>query len=419
MRLFVKLFIVLAVMAGLAGAAYKPAQNYWQERNRPKFRDATVTRGSIEFVVNSTGTIKPVQQVSVGSFVSGPIIKLNVDFNSEVRKGDILALVDPRLVEANYARDKASLATRNAEVVRAKAQLQQAVNDERRALGLRSDDPTFISDSELDQFRFNKQALEAGVAVTEAAVKQAEATLKNSETNREYTEIKSPVDGIIIDRKIDPGQTLAASFQTPELFIVAPDLRKEVHVFASVDEADIGMIRSAQEAGQKVKFTVDAYPDDLFEGTIYQIRMSSTTTQNVVTYPVVVSSTNAELKLMPGMTASISFTIEKKTDVVKIPNSALRFFPKKEHVRTEDQKLLDGVDADDADEDDTSSDSELSAAQKAEARRKRNLKHVWVLEDHKLRAIEVLTGISDNRFTELVEGELSEGQKLITGLKVN
>ena len=406
MRLFLKLFIVLLVLCGLAGAAYKPQQSYWQERNRPEFRDATVTRGTVEFVVNSTGTIKPVQQVSVGSFVSGPIIQLNVDFNSEVRKGDVLALVDPRLVEANYARDKASLATRQAEVVRAQAQLQQAVNDERRALGLRSDDPTFISDSELDQFRFNKQALEAAVAVTEAFVDQAEATLKNSETNREYTEIKSPVDGIIIDRKIDPGQTLAASFQTPELFIVAPDLRKEVHVFASVDEADIGMIRSAQEAGETVNFTVDAYPDDLFEGTIYQIRMSSTTTQNVVTYPVVVSSSNPELKLMPGMTASISFTIEKKTDVVKIPNSALRFFPKKEHVRTEDQKLLDGVDADAADENDSSKDTQLSAAQKAEARRKRNLKHVWVLEEGKLRAIEVVIGISDNRFTELVEGDL-------------
>lgn len=395
-----------------------PIQSYLTERNRPKFRDEAVTRGTVEFVVNSTGTIKPVQQVSVGSFVSGPITKLNVDFNSEVRVGDVLALVDPRLIEANVDRDQAALATRRAEVVRAQAQLQQAINDEKRAMGLRSDDPTFISDSELDQFRFNKLALEAQVVVAQAAVDQSLATLKNSEQNLEYTKIVSPVNGIVIDRKIDPGQTLAASFQTPELFIVAPDLRKEIHVFASVDEADIGMIRSAQEAGQTVNFTVDAYPDDLFDGRIYQIRMSSTTTQNVVTYPVVVSAPNAELKLMPGMTASISFTIEKRSDVVKIPNSSLRFFPKKEHVRTEDQKLLDGVDVSDVDVD-TSNEVTLSASQKAEARRKRNLKHVWVVEDHKLRAIEVVTGISDNRFTELVEGKLTAGQKLVTGLKVN
>ena len=153
-------------------------------------------------------------------------------------------------------------------------------------------------------------------------------TSSTSEANLDYTEIRSPVDGIVIDRKIDPGQTVAATFQTPELFIVAPDMRKEMHVFASVDEADIGLIRDAQESGQPVRFTVDAYPDDLFEGKIFQIRKSSTTTQNVVTYPVVVSAPNPDLKLLPGMTASISFQVARDaTNVLRIPNAALRFYP--------------------------------------------------------------------------------------------
>src|SRR5205814_10062164 len=158
--------------------------------------------------------------------------------------------------------------TRKADVDRVKALLQQAVNDERRAEALRAHNKEFVSDTEIDQFRFNRQSLAAQLTVAEASVKQAEASLDNSRVPLDYTEIRTPVDGTVIDRKIDPGQTLAAQFQTPELFVVAPDMKKEMHVIASVDEADIGLIRRAQEAGQPVRFTVDAYPDDLFEGTI-------------------------------------------------------------------------------------------------------------------------------------------------------
>jgi HlyD family secretion protein len=242
-------------------------------------------------------------------------------------------------------------------------------------------------------------------------VEQAQANLDNSNANLEYTHIRSPVNGIVIDRKIDPGQTLAAQFQTPELFIVAPDMRKEMHVFASVDEADIGLIRDAQDSGQPVRFTVDAYPDDLFEGRIYQIRKSSTTTQNVVTYPVVVS-----LKLLPGMTASISFQVAQKSDVLRIPNAALRFYPQREQVRPEDRKLLEGT-APEPQSDDEQTEMNLSSQQKAELRRNRNRRHVWVQEGEFLKAIEVITGLSDNKDTELVSGNLVEGQKLITGIQ--
>jgi len=401
-------------MGGIVAAAIRPAQNYWKERNKPEFREAEVTRGAIVSVRNSTGTVKPVLSVSVGSFVSGPIIKLNVDFNSEVKKDDVLAVVDPRLFEANVARDEAILATRKADVVRAEAQLQQAINDEQRALALRSDNEDFISDSELDQYHFSRKSLEAQVDVAKAVVQQAEASLKNSKANRDYTQITSPVDGIVIDRKIDPGQTLAAQFQTPELFIIAPDMRKEMHIFASVDEADIGEIRAAHRAGQPVNFTVDAYPDDLFDGTIFQIRMSSTTIQNVVTYPVVISAPNPDLKLMPGMTANVSFTIEEKKDVLKIPKAALRFYPKSEHVRKEDRKLLEGAVIE---EETGANESNQSAREKSETRKKRNRRHVWVKDGGLLKAIEVVTGISDSRYTELVEGDIEEGRKLVTGIK--
>lgn len=414
MRFFLKFILVLAVIGGFTAAAYRPAQNYWKERNKLEFREAKVTRGEVVSVRNSTGTVKPVLSVSVGSFVSGPIIELNVDFNSEVKEGDVLAVVDPRLFKANVARDQAFLATRKADVVRAEAQLQQAVNDEKRAMALQSDNEDFISGSEIDQYHFSRLSLEAQVDVAKASVKQAEASLTNSEQNLDYTKIRSPVDGIVIDRKIEPGQTLASQFQTPELFIVAPDLRKEMHIFATVDEADIGLIREAKQVGQPVHFTVDAYPDDLFEGTIFQIRMSSTTVQNVVTYPVVVSAANPEMKLMPGMTASISFTIEEKKDVIKIPNAALRFYPKTEHVRKEDRKLLEGAVVDEQTEDD---ESNQSATEKADARKKRNRRHVWVKDGDLLKAIEVVTGISENKYTELVEGEIEDGRKLVTGIK--
>lgn len=413
MRFLVKLILVLASLGGIAAAAYGPVTRYLKERNRPQYRTMTASKGEIVSVVNATGTVEPVLSVHVGSFVSGPIIRLHVDFNDEVREGDLLAEIDPRIYEANVARDRAALATRKAEVERVEARLQNATNDEKRALGLREDNPEFISDSELDQYRFSRMALEAELMVARAAVEQAEANLSNSEANLNYTRITAPVDGIVIDRKIDPGQTLAAQFQTPELFVIAPDMRERMHIFASVDEADIGLIRKARDNGQKLHFTVDAWPGELFEGAISQIRLSPTTTQNVVTYPVVISAPNTELKLLPGMTADISFRIEEKTDVVKIPNAALRFYPKREHVREEDRGILDGTDQTSEDDGESVTPPVTTQVESLTTRRR----HVWVREGDLLRAIEVETGISDYQHTELVSGEVTSGQELVVGLK--
>src|SRR5439155_13484770 len=180
---------------------------------------------------------------------------------------------------------------------------------------------------EMDQLRFNREALEAQIDVALANIDVAQAGVTNAETNLEFTRITAPVDGIVIDRKVDPGQTVAAGFQTPELFILAPDMEKHIYVYASVDEADIGQIRTAQEQKRPVTLTVDAYPQDVFTGTIFQVRKSATTTQNVVTYPVVIEAPNPDMKLMPGMTANISFQIDIRDNVTRVPVAAIRFVP--------------------------------------------------------------------------------------------
>ena len=444
MKRLVRWLIVLAVVALGAWAVTGPLAAYLKERNRIIYREAEVTRGKIIAVVNSTGTIKPVQSVSVGSFVSGPIVAIYVDFNDEVKKDKLLAKVDPKIYEANEAREKANvksalaavksaiatLATRKADVEQAQARLQQAENDEVRAKTLFAENKNFISATEMDKFKFDKLALKAAVSVSQTSVKQAEAAvdqakamvdqaeanLVQASANVAYTEIRSPVDGVIIDRKIDPGQTMAAQFQTPELFVVAPDLRKEVYVYASVDESDIGQIRDAQKMGQPVRFTVDAYPDELFEGKIFQIRMSSTTTQNVVTYPVVVSAPNAELKLMPGMTATISFQLREKAEVLRVPNAALRFYPQRDQVRPEDRPILESKGATPGEIDEQAGGTP-SAEEKAESRRQRSRRHVWVVEGEFLRAVAIVTGISNNNYTEVISGELRAGQQLVTGIQ--
>jgi len=410
-----KLLLSLLLLAAGGAAAYQPGLEAWRRYNRPNWRVDKVQPGDIVGVVNSTGTVKPVLSVQVGSFVSGPIQDLFVDFNQEVEQDQILATIDPRPFEAAVAHDRAVMATRLAEVARAEAQLRQAENDEARALSLQEENEDFVSDQELDQLKYNRLALAATVNLAKAAVDQAQASLKSSETNLEYTKIRAPVRGMIIERKIDPGQTLAAQFQTPELFKVAPDMRMKMHIYASVDEADIGLIRAAQAEGQPVHFTVDAYPDDLFVGLIEEIRFSSTETQGVVTYPVIVAASNADLKLLPGMTASISFVVDERKGVLRIPNAALRFYPDLKHVRAEDRKLLEGKDWEKKDEAETS--AVLSAPEKAEVRKKRNRRHVWVAEGNYLRAIEVETGLSDSKFTELVSGGLTIGQELVTGIE--
>ena len=416
----VRLVVILGTLVGMATGAYVPGSAYLRERNRPKFRTQSVVRGSLTQNVNATGTVEPVQRVTVGATASGPIAELLVDFNDVVKKDQLLARIDPRIYKPVVERDEALMKTREAEVTRTQARLQQAINDEKRALDLKRVSQDFISETEIDQLKFNRMVQEAELSVSKTAVEQARANLNNSLANLEYTEIRSPVDGVIINRKVDVGQTIAAQFQTPELFVIAPRMNEEMHIYAAVDEADMGLIRQARETNQPVRFTVDAYSDRTFEnGKILQIRLSSTEKQNVITYPVIVTAANSERLLLPGMTANLSFQIEHKANVIKIPNSALRFYPtKREWVHPDDRPILDGIDELNAAQNSQSSQSgNRSAAERAELARQRNRRHVWVVKDGLLRAIPVVTGISDNRTTEMVEGKLNEGDELVVGEK--
>ncbi len=416
MRFLLRLFIVLLVLGGLGAAAYFPSAAYFKERNRPKYRFEGVVEGDVTLNVNATGTVEPTQRVRIGSFASGPVSELKVDFNDKISKGQVLARIDARIYDSIVLRDQALLDSKIAEVARAQARLQQAENDEKRAFKLLKINQNFISETEVDQLKYARLAAVADLRVAETSVEQAKANLDNSKGNLAYTEILSPVDGTVIDRKIDVGQTLAAQFQTPELFVVAPNMEDEMHIYASVDEADIGLIRESQKAKNPVRFTVDAYPDEVFEsGVIHEVRLSSTEEQNVVTYPVIVSTPNKELKLLPGMTANLSFQIEHRANILKIPNSALRFYPPdRKRVHPDDQPILDGVQQETTQ---LSQQTQVnqSASERAELNRNRMKRHVWVQEGDLLHARAIVVGISDSRFTELKSGDLKVGDQLVIG----
>lgn len=417
MKFFLKFLVVIAILVGIGYAAYPSIAQAIAERNKPRWRTEQVNNGSITKVVNATGTVKPTKSVQVGSFVSGPIVNLHVEFNQEVETGEMLAEIDPRLFAANVARDKATLATRRAELQRVEALLQQAKNDEARGLALREKNIDFIAQSEMDQLKFGRISLEAQLAIANASIDQAIATLTNSQANLDYCEIRSTEDGMIIDRKVEPGQTLAAQFQTPELFVIGVGMREKMHIFADVDESEIGLIRTAADEKQPVTFTVTAYPDDLFEGLIEEVRFSSAETQNVVTYPVVVGSPNPDLKLLPGMTADLSFQIAKIEDVVRIPKSALRFFPPdNKYVHPDDLHIIDGTDFAKS-EAENANETETTSAERVLANEKAKKRHVWKVEGEFLRAIEVRVGLTDNRYAELVSGDVSPDTELVVGQK--
>lgn len=396
---------VVVVLLAVSIPSVPAVLDYWENLVAPKFRTVEVTEGRVMQIVRASGTVKPVLEVKVGSFVSGPIDELYTDFNATVKKGQLLAKIDPRTFEAEVASARAGLATAEAEVRRAQASLQQAKNAEGRAVALRMDNEDFISQAEMDDLKFTRMSLEAQLDLAKANVQKAEAVLNNALAALGYTEIRAPVDGIVIDRLVEPGQTVAAAFTTPVLFVVAPDLAGEMHIFAKVDEADIGLVRTAQESNRPVRFTVDAYPDSGFVGKVKQIRSSSSLLEGVVTFPVVVSTTNSERKLLPGMTANLEFEIDSREEALRVPNAAIRFYPPAKHVREEDRKLLS------ADDDHVYSPSHEQSAEDDDQR------HVWVAAGHELKAVQVTVGITDEHFTEILGGDLEPGDEVVVAIE--
>jgi HlyD family secretion protein len=446
MKRFLFWLIAIGILVAAGASGYHCLHTSKNGNVSGRFRMGTVQRGDVTRVVNSSGTVKPVRSVEVGSFVSGPVLKVHVDFNSTVKAGQLLAQIDPRLYNAALAHETATLLHSKADLVRVEALLNQAIQLEERGEKLKPQ--AAIAETELEQYVADRKSYEAQVDLAKAVIAQSEANLSTAKTNLEFTEIKSPVDGVVIDRKVDPGQTVAASFQTPTMFIVAPDLDQKVYVYASVDEADIGMICQAQSRDEPVSFSVDAYPNDAFQGKIAQVRLNPTTVQNVVTYTVIVESPNPGRKLLPGMTANLTFQIEKHQDVLLIPNVALRFRPKADQVRPADRAILDGEtdsspnnSASDKTTDKTDKTAEKTANTtgdktpdkatenttvaavandgKASLERSRTHKHVWVADGEWLSAVEVVIGVSDKNCTEITSGNLAQGQEVILGSKTN
>jgi HlyD family secretion protein len=292
----------VVVLAGIGGAVALSRRGSAE----PKFRKGKVDKGEVVATVTATGTLSAVTTVQVGSQVSGIIAKLHVDFNSVVKKGQLLAELDPtpfqQAVDQNRANlDKAKVQLRNDEIALTRAKRLFA--------------DQLSAQSDLDAAQTTRDSDVATVA-------QVTAQLKQAETNLSYTRIKSPIDGVVVSRQYDVGQTVAASFQAPVIFTIAQDLTK-MQVLTNIDEADVGRIRE----GQVARFSVDAFPDVNFKGTVSQIRLSPQTVQNVVTYPVMLDVPNADLKLKPGMTANVQVPVDERKDALRVPNAALRFRP--------------------------------------------------------------------------------------------
>ena len=329
MRKVIIAVVILAVVGGGVGAWYS-------QRNRQEVQVTTapVSRGDITDTVGATGTLQAVTTVQVGSQVSGNIQWLGADFNSIVKKGQVIARLDPSLfdaqlqqVQANLVQSRANLTKARSELDRARVQLTDAQQKYSRAQELAS--KQLLAASDLDAAKIAVDTATAAVASqqatvvqVQAAVTQSEASVNQSQVNREHTVIVAPIDGIVTQRNVDVGQTVAASMQAPTLFIIAADLA-EMQVNANIDEADVGRIRP----GQNVSFRVDAYPTDNFIGTVTQVRLQPVVVQNVTTYGAVITVPNRELKLKPGMTANVKIEIAKRTNVLRVPNAALRFRP--------------------------------------------------------------------------------------------
>ncbi len=338
------------------------------------YETVKVEKGSIVKIVLSTGTVNPVTLVKVGSQISGEIKNIYVDYNSPVKKNQVIARIDPSLYEAEGKKAEADYESAKASMKKAEAELCYARKKLNRYAVLLKDE--LISQDDFDIIEKEYKLCLANLLGAKADVSRAEASLKKAKTNLNYTIIRSPVSGIVISRDVDIGQTVAASFQTPTLFTIAQDLKK-MQVTADIDEADIGCIK----VGHKATFAVDAYPSLVFQGIVTQIRNAPKIVQNVVTYDVVVDVNNPEFLLKPGMTASVSIVVASKKDILKIPNASLRFIPPFE------KELKENT--------------------------------VWkVLPDGKLKPVSVKLGIFNDSFTEVIQGDLKKGDKLAISISV-
>ena len=284
------------------------------------YRTATVDRGDIRVAISATGTLSAISTVDVGSQISGQVTAVQVDFNDHVSKGEVLARIDPSTYQAQIAQGSAAVGSARANLASAQATLRNAEADYARKAGLAQQQ--LVARSDADLARAARDQARAQVNAAQAQITQQQASTQTSQLNLQRTVIRSPVDGVVVTRTVEPGQTVAASLQAPVLFQIAEDLSK-MQIILAVDEADIGQVK----ADQVVSFSVDAFPDRQYRGTVQQVRLSATNTNNVITYPVVVAVDNSDRSLLPGMTANAEIEVSRRNDVLRVPNSALRFKP--------------------------------------------------------------------------------------------
>jgi HlyD family secretion protein len=398
------------------------------QKPEAEYFTAKVEQGDIKQIIEATGTINPVTLVQVGSQVSGMISKLYVDFNSKVTQGQVIAEIDPKLfqgavqqAQADQQTAQAALAAAEANLAKDEATLKQNKLDYERAKSLVP--PGVMSQQQLDQAKATYDAITAQMGSDRAAIQQAEAlvaqktaSLKVAQTNLDYTIIRAPTNGTVVNRSIDIGQTVAASLQAPTLFTIAQDLTK-MYVYAKTDEGDVGQIRP----GHSADFQVDAFPKEVFYGTVSQVRMNATTVQNVVTYDTIVEFNNPEMKLFPGMTAYVSIPVASVSNVVKIPNAALRYKPDLPADKVRELYGKYGISASQQPARAAATPSqELGSGTREHTAPGSNIASdtavVWkLLPDKSLQPIQVHIGLTDHTYTALTSGDIKPGDELVTG----
>lgn len=372
-----KVWILVAIVVVLAVVAFLLSGN--KKKEQVQFNTAEVAPANIVNTVTATGTIEPVTSVTVGTQVSGIVSKLYVDYNSVVKKGQVIAELDKSNLISELNSAKANLEQAKASLASAESSLSYQTANFRRNKTLYQ--KGLISGNDYESARLSYQTALANVSSARDQVSSAGEQVKKAQTNLGYATITSPIDGIVLSKSVEEGQTVAASFSTPTLFTIAKDLTN-MQVVADVDEADIGNVK----VGERVTFTVDAYPDNTFSGTVKQVRQEATTTNNVVTYSVVISAPNADLKLKPGLTATVTIYTQENKGVLSVPSKALRFTPEKETVGG--MKIKDI----------------------ANAKNK-----VWTIEGNTVVAHRVNIGMTDGSHTQILSG-IRRGAKVITGI---
>ena len=379
-------WIIILCTLGVVGGG-----TYWYVRThrKPKTQYVTtpVEKGRVIARVTATGTLSALVTVQVGAQVSGRISAINVDFNSPVKKNQVIAKLDPQLFGAAVEQAKANTLAAEGSLVKAKAQAADAERQYLRAKQLRTQN--LIAQADLDTAQANWEAAKAQIEANEGALEQAKANEHQAKINLDYTTIVSPINGVVISRNVDVGQTVASAFQAPTLFTIAQDLTK-MQVDTNVAESDVGRLKPGMDA----TFTVDAYPTEKFKGTVRQIRNAPQTVQNVVTYDAVIDVDNSDFKLKPGMTANVTFIYAERDDVLKVPNAALRFRPPVE-------TLPDGGAA-----------AHHHGGKRANA--PTDEKQLWVLRDNEAKMVVVKVGVTDGTVTEIVDGPLQAADQVIT-----